>query len=220
MGGKIVNEENESTVTLNDVFRVLFRKWWIIILSTILCALLAFGATCVFTKKQYKATCKMYVYNSTDRMTQTSLKNEDFNASNKIIVAYSEILKMDNMYKEILSVAELENKYDVSGFGKMLSCGSVKDTPIFYISVTCTSSQDAIKLANTAIEIFPVEAKKVVVGSDCEVIAQAVSATELDRGFKKHAVIGAILGFVVSCGVILIVKYVKKIKREKRENDL
>ena len=210
MGGKIVNEENESTVTLNDVFRVLFRKWWIIILSTILCALLAFGATCVFTKKQYKATCKMYVYNSTDRMTQTSLKNEDFNASNKIIVVYS----------EILSVAELENKYDVSGFGKMLSCGSVKDTPIFYISVTCTSSQDAIKLANTAIEIFPVEAKKVVVGSDCEVIAQAVSATELDRGFKKHAVIGAILGFVVSCGVILIVKYVKKIKREKRENDL
>lgn len=210
-------DEEKETVSLGDVFKALIRKWWIIVLSGVVCALIALGATFLLTKQQYKATCKMYVYNSTDRTTQTSIKNEDFNASDNIITVYSEMLKMDITYKNILNHAELDDKYTVSQFGKMLSCGSVEHTPIFYVSITSESKNDAIKLANATMETFPTEAKKVVVGSDYEIMSYATEATKLDRGLTKHVVLGVIVGVLISCGVIIIIRIAKSVQKENEK---
>lgn len=218
LGGISLNEEKE-TVSLSEVFNTLIHKWWIIVLSGVICALLAFGATFLFTKQQYKATCKMYIYNTTDKLTQKSIKNEDFNASNNILIVYSEILKMDTTYENILTNAALDKKYSTSQFAKMLSCGSVKDTPIFYVSVTSESKDDAIKLANAAMQTFPGEAKKVVVGSDYEIISYASNATKLNRGYTKHIVLGVVLGVVASCGVLVIIKFTQKLKIKQNEEN-
>lgn len=214
----ILNEKNEA-VTLSEIFKALIHKWWIIILSGVICGLVAFGATFLFTKQQYKATCKMYVYNTTDKTAQTSIKNEDFNASNNILIVYSEILKMDKTYKAILTNAELDKKFSTNQLSKMISCGSVKNTPIFYVSVTSESKDDAIKLANATMDTFPDVAKKVVVGSDYDVITYAITATELSRGYSKNSVVGVFAGVMISCGVLLTVYFVKKSKTKQNDEN-
>ena len=89
----------------------------------------------------------------------------------------------------------------------MISASAVNNTEVFAIQVTSTDPEEAALLANTIADILPTKIASVIVGSSARIVDYAaVPKSASSPNVKKNAVIGAFLGIVLSCCVIVVME--------------
>ena len=90
---KMNNEELE--IDLQQLFGALVNKAWLIGITAVLCAVLAFAGTFFFITPKYQSTAKFYVNNSSLSLGETSLNisKGDLSASRGLVKTYIVILK-------------------------------------------------------------------------------------------------------------------------------
>ena len=92
MNPKIV-EEDELTIDLGELFRVLLSKVHIIILAAILMALVAFVGTKLFVTPMYTSVTKMYVLAKDENSTTSSSNYNELTAGSMLTKDYMELVK-------------------------------------------------------------------------------------------------------------------------------
>ncbi len=220
-----MNQENE--INLADIFKSLLRRWWIILLTTIVFAVGGFVLENLRYTPQYTATVKMYVNNNSMTIGNTKLdiSSGDISASQSLVKTYREILLTQETYEKTMafiaaSDEDLSKEYDFKSFLKMIETGSLNGTEIMYISVTCTgkksdknladgktpdAARDACLIAD-AIQDSLVERIESVINSTTASKVEGVhrySVSECDD--MKTAVVTALLGLVMAAGICVVV---------------
>lgn len=196
--------QNEMDLRIQDILSAFLKRWWMILVATVLGGIIAFGYSYLTYVPKYRAMAKMYVNNTQISFgsTQVSISSGDITAAQSLVNTYCEILKTRLTLEEVIRRAELEYTYEQ--LLSMVDCGPVNETEILYISVTSTHPQEARAIANTIIEVLPEQISTIIDGSSVRTVDRAVDGRELAPEFTKYASIGALLGLLLSLGLVFI----------------
>ena len=197
--------QNEIEIRIQDILAAFLKRWWLILIATVLGGVLAFGYSYATHVPVYRATAKMYVNNDSISIgaTKVSISSSDITAAQSLVNTYCEILQTRLTLEEVIRRAELSYTYEQ--LLSMVSAGSVNETEIFYISVVSTNPDEAKAIANTIIKVLPEQIATIIEGSSVRTVDEAVTGREIAPGYTQHAAIGALIGLVLSLGLTFVI---------------
>lgn len=219
MTSNLQNRQEEQEIDLLKLLKVLWKKIWIIGAAALVGGIAFFLFTFFFITPKYQSSALLYVNNNSLNIgsTKLNISSGDITASSSLIDTYAVILKSRTTLEQAIREGALPYKYE--DLVKKVSGGAEGKTPVFKITVTDTNPEMAAHICNTIVEIMVDERSgiaAIVEGSSVSVIDYAVVATQkTSPSLKKNAAIGMLLGFVVACGVIILVSLMDTTIREE-----
>ena len=219
MINNLQNKQDVQEIDLLKLLKVLWSKIWLIVLAAFVGGVAFFLYTFFFITPQYKSSALLYVNNNSLDIGSTKLNitSGDINASSSLIDTYCVILKSRTTLEQARYEGELPYTYEQ--LRAKVSGSSEGNTPIFKITVTDPNPEMAANICNTVVEIM-VDPNSgisgIVEGSSVSVIDYAVVAKSASSpSYTKNTAIGMLIGFVIACGIIILLSLMDSTIREE-----
>ena len=198
-----MNENTESReIDLLQMASALVKKWWVIAVATVLAGIIAFGYTRLGITPKYEATAMFYVNNSS---ISGKISLPDLNMARDCVASCGVILGTRLTLEEVIREGNFNYTYEQ--LGKMIDSQAVNGTEIFSVTVTSTDPQEACDIANTIASVLPQKVADAMDGVKVKVIDYAVvPQTKSSPSTSKNTVLGMLIGFVLSAGVIILLE--------------
>ena len=198
-----MNENTESReIDLLQMASALVKKWWVIAAATVLAGIIAFGYTRLGITPKYKATAMFYVNNSS---ISGKLSLPDLNMARDCVASCGVILGTRLTLEEVIREGNFNYTYEQ--LNKMIDSQAVNGTEIFSVTVTSSDPQEACDIANTIASVLPQKVADVMEGAKVKVVDYAVvPQTKSSPSTSKNTVLGMLIGFVLSAGVIILLE--------------
>ena len=219
MVNNVQNRQEEQEIDLLKLLKVLLSKIWIIAAAAFAGGVIFFLVTFFFITPKYQSSALLYVNNNSLNIgsTKLNISSGDITASSSLIDTYAVILKSRTTLEQAIKEGALP--YDYEELLKKVEGGAEGKTPVFKITVTDASPEMAAHICNTIVEIMVDERtgiSAIVEGSSVSVIDYAVVATKKSSpSLSKNSAIGMLLGFVIACGIIILVSLMDTTIREE-----
>ena len=217
MASESMKKKQEEEIDLLKLAKVLWKRIWIILL----CAMILGAAGYYWTYRKmyttYQSSAMLYVNNNSVSLgsAKLSITSGDIKAVNNLMETYSVILTARNTLNEIIQETGIPFTYEQ--LKQMITTETVGDTAIFKITVTSSDPELSAHLANSILEVLPNKISTVVEGSSAQIVDYAVTGTPVVNGNPiKTAAIGALIGVVLSSGVIIFLSLIDtKVRSEE-----
>ncbi|MED4288142.1 YveK family protein [Priestia megaterium] len=196
----------EETISLRDLFQVLRKRLWLIVLITIIAGIVSgvisfFGLTPVYESKTQilvnQAKNDQQLYN-----TQTVQTNV------QLISTYNDIIKspaiLDKVIKKLKlneSAQELSNQIQVT---------NAQDSQVAQIAVQNTSAQRATQIANTTASVFREEVPKIMNVDNVSILSKATlgeSANPVKPKPLINIAMALVVGLMFGVGLAVLLEY-------------
>ncbi len=209
MRNKMNNKKNITSdvieFDLRRVWKALWKKNWLIVLVSILCAVITSVSTFFLITPKYQSSALFYVNNNSLSVGDASfsLTSSDITAAKSLVDTYIVILKSRACLNDVIDYSEADLSY--GQLKSMISAAAVNSTEIFEIIVTSPDPEEAEKIANAIAYILPKRIADIVEGTSANVVDYAVKASNPSSpNYVKNTFIGMILGFLASVGLITV----------------
>lgn len=203
MNPRIV-EEDELTIDLGELFRVLLSKVHIIILAAILMALVAFVGTKLFVTPMYTSVTKMYVLAKDGNSTTSSSNYSELTAGSMLTKDYMELVKSRPILEKTISVLNL--KMQPAELANMISVSTPTDTRIMTVSVESANPKQAKEIADAVREAVGVQIKEIMSVDSVNTVEEGnLPTSPSSPNTMKNMMLGGILGFVIAAGIITLI---------------
>lgn len=204
-----MSNKNDDVIEIDllRILRALWRRAWAIVLAAIICGGAFFAYTKFMVTPLYQASALMYVNSSDISLggTKVSISQGELSAAKSLIETYSVILNTRTTLNEVIEEAELECTY--GELLSMISAEAVNNTEVFRISVTNPDPEQAALIANTIAQVLPEKIASIVEGSSARIVDTAVvPAVPISPNYTKNTAIGALLGIVLVCAVVVVME--------------
>ena len=205
MNEKDIHKNEEIEIDLGRVFRAVMDRAWLVAVVSVVCAVLTFAGTFFFVTPQYTSSAMFYVNNNSFSVGDASLSitSGDLVTSRNLVDSYIVILNTRETLNDVIDYAGTGLTY--SQLRGMISSQSVNETEIFSVSVTNPDPQQAERLANAIAYILPKRIGTIIDGTSAKVVdAAVIPSSPSSPSYSKNTIIGFLLGFVLSVGVIAL----------------
>ncbi|MCR5327232.1 MAG: hypothetical protein K6E12_00035 [Saccharofermentans sp.] len=208
MANNLLDKQGIQEIDLLKLLTVLWKRAWIIVTAAIAGGALFFIYTFFFITPMYQSSALLYVNNNSLDIgsTKLSITSGDINASNSLIDTYIVILKSRTTLERVIEEGELPYSYEQ--LSSEVTGSSEGNTPVFKITVSDPDPKMAAFICNRIVEVMVDERSGIsgiVEGSSVNVIDYAVIArSPSSPSYLKNTAIGMLIGFVISCGFIIL----------------
>ena len=194
----------EEEIDLLKLLQALWRKAWIIVASTLVGGVVFLIFTIFFITPQYDSSAMLYVNNGINvGSAKLSITSQDLFASNSLVETFSVILKSRNTLNAVIEDGQIPYTYEE--LVTKVSGAAEGDTPVFKITVTDKDPDMAARIANDIVEVIVDRISDIVEGSSVKVVDYAIPARRATSpSYLKNTAIGMLIGFVISCGIIIL----------------
>ena len=196
-----MNEErnDEIEIDLRELFFVLLGKIWIIILATALGLGLAAGYTTAFMNPVYSSTSMLYVMTKSTSITSLT----DLQVGSSLTQDYQVFITSRPVVDKVIEDLELDMDYEQ--FVGTVSVENPTNTRFIYITV---NNHDPYMAKTIVDKLTDVSAERMgtIMETEKPNVADYGNVPEhpTSPSLTKNALIGAVLGFVISVGIILV----------------
>ena len=200
-----ISKNDEIEIDLGRIFRAVMDRAWLVAVVSVLCAVLTFAGTVFFITPQYESTAMFYVNNSKFSLGDASLSisSGDLTTSRNLVDSYIVILDSRETLVDVIDYAGVSRTY--KQVREMLSAEAVNETEIFQVTVTSPDPHEAERIANAIAYILPKRIGTIIDGTSAKVVDAAIVPTKPSSpSHTKNTLIGFLLGFVLSAGVIAL----------------
>lgn len=196
----MVEERNdEIEIDLRELFYVLLGKIWIIILVTALGFGIAAGYTLTFVTPIYSSTSMLYVMTKSTSITSIT----DLQVGSSLTQDYQVFIKSRPVVDKVIEDLELDMTYEE--FVASITVENPDNTRFIYITV---NHPDAYMAKTIVDKLTDVSAERMGTIMETEKPNVAdyghIAEHQTSPNVTKNSLIGAVLGFVLSVGVILV----------------
>ncbi len=204
--------------SINQIIELLLPKWLFIAISTLLIGVLAFLYSSYMIEPTYVASGTLYITGnvniSAENKQNTNLS--DLMLSQELAKTYGEILSSNTFFKDVAK--QSRTGYTYEQLQHMTSITNVEDTGLLLISVNHGEPGTAYRIANTILELAPEEIARVVVSGSATIIDPAeMPKSPASPSIPRNTVVGAMIGFVLSVGVVLLQYFFDKTIKSAEE---
>lgn len=206
MDNKVKNDEIE--IDLMRLLKALWKRVWLIAICMVLCGAIGFVCSSFFVAPKYQSKAVMYVNNSAYSLgtsTNATITSSELTAAKSLVEIYVNILKSRTTLELVAEEADLDYTYEE--MLNIVSAGSVNSTEMFEIKATSTDPKEAQLIVKTITEIIPDRISSIVEGSSVRLVDEAnLPTAKSSPNIAKTTMIGLLLGFVISCAVIVVLE--------------
>lgn len=192
-------------VDLMHILKTLWRKAWVLVLTGIAIAGIAFSYSTFFITPKYSSQIMLYVNNSSFSVGNTSfsISSSEISAAQSLVKTYIVILNNRTTLEKVIENTGVDYTYEqLSG---MIVAAPVDDTEIFSISVTSDDPEEAALIANGIARVLPRRVSEIIDGSSMKVVDMAVVDTQkVSPNITKYTAFGFTLGFFFAFAVVAI----------------
>ena len=181
------SQRESKTIDLIGLFFHILEKFWIVLISAVLCAVLM-GLMAGNSVTTYNATAKLYIVNQ----NSSGVNIADLQLGTVLTLDYQEVFKTWEVHEMVID--ELDLPYTYEQMQSMISISNPEDTRILYITVTYPDAQMAADIANA----YAKAAKSFIINTmKGEEPSNFSIALEPSVGYGVSKTNRAIIGFVV-----------------------
>lgn len=205
MENKAKTSKDYYSIDLMHIARSIIHRLWIIILAAVLAAAAGFSYSTFVLKPVYGAQVLLYVNNSSINFGNTSfdISASDIQASLSLVNTYSVLLKNRTTLERVKENAGVD--YTVAQLASMIQTGSVNETEVMKVVVTCGNPHEAAKIANSIAEVLPVRVSEIIDGASMVVVDRAVPVTsKIGPSVSRYTFLGLIIGALVTVIIIAV----------------
>lgn len=193
-------ESDEETIDLLELLYALLGKWREIAAATVACALIAAIGVLFFVTPKYQASSTIYVISRKD----SAINISDLQIGTALTDDYIQVFHMWEVQEKVIS--NLDLPYTYNQLDGMLSVTNASNTRMLEITVTSESAQEAADIANEYATVArDYIAKKMATDKPSIMSTALVPTVPVSPNKTKSILLGALLGFVVSAGVIVVI---------------
>lgn len=199
-------ERNEvMEIDIQRLMNAVGRKFWRVILTTVLASVIAFLVTFFLITPKYESSAMFYVNNNPLSVGEGSfsITSSDITASKSLVDSYIVILQTPETLNEVIRYAGVNRTY--KELLKMISAEDVNSTEIFRVVVTSEDPNEAEQIANAIAYILPKRIASIIEGSSAKVVDPAVVPLKPSSpSYPVNVLIGFILGLAISMSAIVL----------------
>ncbi|MGE8204553.1 YveK family protein [Heyndrickxia sp. NPDC080065] len=181
-----INPRKVKEINLKELFSVIKRRFWIIIVITAITTLL--GAVYSYSKNTplYQSSARIIIgANPDDRNTL------------QVIIKDSTVLD--------IVIKDLNLQTSPEALASQITVQSIDNTQVFSISVTDRDPNQAAKIANTTAKVFKKEISNIVDFKDVRFLSEAkVNPWPINQNQYRFILILFIVGVVLGIGLVLL----------------
>ncbi len=207
----------ENSIDLKELFLALLKHARFIIIVTLIFTIGAFGITKFFLTEKFTASAQVYVdtrnTSSADTNTNTNINYNDLNAAEKLVSTCQILFTGDRMAECVVN--DLKNIYNVEEFSvneikSMINVAAASEgTSVMNISVVSEDAETSAVIANIVLNRANEVYQDIVEGGVVKTVNNAVVPERPSSpNTTKNLALGFALGFVFSCGVIIILELI------------
>ncbi len=196
-------DNDEIEIDLGELFAVLMKRWWLILLTTVLCGALALLGTLTLMKPKYESSAMLYILSKTTSVTSLA----DIQIGSELTADFEVIAKskpvLDSAVQKLKEEDDAEFTRDE--LDQMISVSNISDTRILVITATSEDPTAASLVANAVAEATSEQMAYIMKSDQPTTVEQAeVSKNPVSPNLKKNLMVGLLAGIVLSCAVIVL----------------
>lgn len=188
-------------IDIKEIFDLMKKKIWLIVLSAVLAGILVFTYTALFVTPLYSAQISVYVNNKT--INSSGISSSDLSVALQLVNTYVHILKDDAVLEEVIDEAELD--YTPAEVRAMMTAEIVEETEFFRVTIQNPDPIMAAKIANTIAKVAPGAISTIIEGSNAKVFSQAKVPTQPSSpDYTFNTMVGIFSGAILAVAVIVV----------------
>ncbi|MGV3205369.1 YveK family protein [Streptococcus suis] len=210
-----MNNQEVNAIEIDVLFllKTIWRKKFLILLTAVLTAGLAFVYSSFLVTPQYDATTRIYVV-SQNVEAGAGLTNQELQAGTYLVKDYKEIILSQDVLTQVATELNLNEN-----FKEKVSVSIPVDTRIVSISVRDADPNEAARIANSLRTFAAQKIVEVTKVSDVTTLEEAVPAEEpTTPNTKRNILLGLLAGGILATGIILAMEVLDD--RVKRPQDV
>ena len=211
-----MKENKEIAIDIVQLFKILWKKKIVIVLTAIVAAVLAFGLSSFVLTPVYSSTTRIYVVNR-NQSENAGLTNQDLQAGSYLVKDYKEIILSQDVLEKVISNLKLEKT--VKALSKKIQVTVPVDTRIVSIVVKDDQPEEASRIANALREVAAEKIIKVTRVSDVTTLEEARPAlTPSSPNIRRNTALAFLVGGAVMVILLLLLELLDD--RVKRPEDV
>lgn len=193
-------ENDELTIDLGELFSVLWRKCYIIILAGIVTAFAAFAATQLLITPKYTSTTSMYMLTGNG---EAGLTYNDLQTGTQLTQDYMELTKSRTVLEKVISTLNLDMTVEELKDG--ITTANTENTRIMTIEVENEDPELARQIADTLRETASSKIEEIMDIDAVNTIEEAnLPTSPSSPSVMRNTAIGGMLGILISAGIIIL----------------
>lgn len=208
-----IQNEEITTIDIGQFCKLLKKNLKLIMLTSILCALIAFAITTFLLPKKYASTSSIYLVPKINEQTGT-IDSNALAANAKQVNNYMVMIKGEN----ILSKVAKELNIDTGEISSSLSVSNMTNTEIIQVTATTREPKKSQQIVKTTITTFFNEVKEKLEIKNMTILNDAKeNKSPVSPNIKLNSILGILLGMLASCGYVLAKFLFDKCLRTKND---
>ncbi|HEM2782024.1 TPA: Wzz/FepE/Etk N-terminal domain-containing protein [Streptococcus suis] len=210
-----MNNQEVNAIEIDVLFllKTIWRKKFLILLTAVLTAGLAFVYSSFLVTPQYDSTTRIYVV-SQNVEAGAGLTNQELQAGTYLAKDYREIILSQDVLTQVATELNLKESLK-----EKISVSIPVDTRIVSISVRDADPNEAARIANSLRTFAVQKVVEVTKVSDVTTLEEAVPAEEpTTPNTKRNILLGLLAGGILATGLVLVVEVLDD--RVKRPQDI
>ncbi|MCP8380477.1 Wzz/FepE/Etk N-terminal domain-containing protein [Streptococcus suis] len=210
-----MNNQEVNAIEIDVLFllKTIWRKKFLILLTAVLTAGLAFVYSSFFVTPQYDSTTRIYVV-SQNVEAGAGLTNQELQAGTYLAKDYREIILSQDVLTQVATELNLKESLK-----EKISVSIPVDTRIVSISVRDADPNEAARIANSLRTFAVQKVVEVTKVSDVTTLEEAVPAEEpTTPNTKRNILLGLLAGGILATGLVLVMEVLDD--RVKRPQDI
>lgn len=204
------SDSDEILLDLGEIFAVIKKRLWIIILITILAVGTSLALSLYVMPPVYEAECSIIIgsEHQDDYESGNTYSYNDVMMYEKMLKTYSEIAKSKLVTKLATRKLKELGQEDLSLEENSFTVNPYEDTQILKIKAKDTDPHDAMIKANVIAQTFVEEANRIYPSGNVQVLDEAtLPVSPVSPKTRLNMAVAFILGIIISLGIIFITEY-------------
>lgn len=201
---KQTNNRDYSSVDLWQIIRNLWKKAWIIAISTVLTGILGFMIAAFAIAPKYSSSVMLYVNNGLSVGDVIKFSASDLTGARSLVDTYIVMLQNRTTLNKVIEKSGVDYNFD--DLEDMIKAESVNGTEVMRITVTTKNPYEAADIANAIAIVLPQRIGEIIDGSSMEVVdSGAVNLKKVSPSITGYTIVGMLAGAIVSILVLIVI---------------
>lgn len=203
-------------LNLKDLLNYYLKKIPIIVAITLLFLILGYVYIEKIQTPMYHGTTTIILVDKQDEKVSSDVTSNELLINEKLVATYSQIVKSRRVLDQVID--DLKLKDTVNELAERIEVTSVSETSIIKITVSDRSNKRAVRIVNEIADVFKNEVTEIYNLENVSVIDEAiVEDSPYNVNVIKQMLIFALVGIVLSCGIIFVMFYFDNTIKSKNE---
>lgn len=211
----------EETINLQDIVKILFKRFKLILGITLAAVLIAAFISFFILTPIYQSSTQILV-NQKQSNQQNQIQSQEIQANLQLINTYNVIIKSPTILNKVID--ELDLNTSASDLADQITVTNENNSQVVNITVQDENAARAVEIANTVADVFESEVKKLMNIDNVNILSPAElpdNPSPIKPNKMLNMAIALVIGLLVSVGVAFVLEYLDTtVKTEKDIEEL